>query len=354
MKTNHVNMTVADYCSAFERNEVVIDRTYQRSPHVWPSLARSYLIETILKDFPIPKLALHQQTDLKSRQTIKYVVDGQQRTMAIRDFYADELRLGRRLELADAAGLTYSELPDDLRETFLSYVLVFDQFEGATDEDVREYFRRINSFTAPLNPEEQRHAQFQGPMKWLVYELSERWGDALVGLGVLTSKAVVRMGDAKLMAEITHALLYGIKTTSKSVLNAMYREYDKGETFDGEDAVRSAVNQAFGSILSMPRIEGTALMRTHIFYSLLLAMVAVQRGWPTLPKADRSAGMGAGAYSNDAAVNNLLTLAAALEEPETYSAYVEFTRAAQEKTNVESHRTTRVRWLIDALTQPSI
>lgn len=354
MKTNHVNMTVADYCSAFERNEVVIDRTYQRSPNVWPSLARSYLIETILKDFPIPKLALHQKTDLKSRRTIKFVVDGQQRTMAIWDFYADELRLGRRLELSEAAGHTYSELPEELRETFLSYVLVFDQFEGATDEDVREYFRRINSFTAPLNPEEQRHAQFQGPMKWFVYGLSERWGEALVGLGVLTSKSVVRMGDAKLMAETTHALLYGIKTTSKTTLNTMYREYDKGETFAEEDAIHSAMDQAFESILSMPGIHDTALMRTHIFYSLVLAVIAVQHNWRTLPKLDRSAGMGIGSSISETTVNNLLTLAAALEEPETHSAYTEFTRASQEKTNVESQRTTRVKWLIDALTQPSI
>lgn len=354
MKTNRVTMTVADYCSAFDRDEVVIDRTYQRSPNIWPSLARSYLIETILKDFPVPKLALHQKTDLKSRRTIKYVVDGQQRTMAIRDFYTNALRLGQRLELTEAAGRTFSELPDELKEAFLSYVLVFDQFEAATDEHVREYFRRINSFTAPLNPEEQRHARFQGPMKWFVYGLSQRWGETIVNLGVLTSKAVVRMGDAKLMAELTHALLNGITTTNKTSLDTMYHAFDKGEAFEKEDSIRSALDQAFTSILSAGDIHDTTLMRMNVFYSLVLAVVDTQQHWPTLSFANRGASADTSPVMGKDAISNLLTLAAALEDPELYDSYAEFTRAAQEKTNVQTQRVTRVRWLVDALTKPSI
>src|SRR6266536_1432263 len=128
MKTNLVNMTIADYCSAFERGEVLINKTYQRSSDVWPSPARSYLIETILKGFPIPKLALHQVTDLRSRKTLKYVVDGQQRSSVIRSFFNNELRLLRSIELAPATNHTYEELPAELQEDFLSYMLYFDQF----------------------------------------------------------------------------------------------------------------------------------------------------------------------------------------------------------------------------------
>src|SRR5438132_1130393 len=123
MKPILVTMTIADYCSAFERNEVRINKTYQRSPDVWPPPACSYLIETILKGFPIPKLALHQVTDLKSRQTLKYVVDGQQRSSVIRAFFNNELRLSRNLEFTAATNRTYEELPAELQENFLSYPL---------------------------------------------------------------------------------------------------------------------------------------------------------------------------------------------------------------------------------------
>jgi len=352
MKINRVTMSVNDYCRAFERREVVIDKTYQRSHEVWPDAARSYLIETLLKDFPIPKLAIHQVTDIKSKKTIKKVVDGQQRSMAILDFYKDNLRLSRRLELDEAQGRTYSELPDELAEIFLAYVLVFDQFESASEEDVREYFRRINSYTAPLNAEEERHARFQGPMKWLIVDLANAYGDVFVNLGVLRKRSAVRMADAKLLAEIVHALVYGIATTSKTKLNAMYHDFDKGDQVDGEEEIREAIDEAIDGILAIPDIHATALMKMNIFYSLVLAIIRVKRAWPTLldvidkPKKPV-------AFSKKA-VPNLLTLAEVLEEPEFFEDYKEFTDAAAERTNVKSQREMRVHWLARALTEPSI
>lgn len=276
MKLNLVNTTIADYCSAFDRSETLINRTYQRSSDVWPLPARSYLIETILKGFPIPKLALHQVTDLKSRQTVKYVVDGQQRSQVIRAFYNNELRLSRSLELADAANRLYSELLPELQEEFLSYPLYFDQFEAATDEDVREYFRRINSFTAPLNAEEQRHARYQGAMKWFVYSLTERHSEALVNLGVLPDRSVVRMADTKFLAELVHALIYRVTTTSKATLDLMYRRYDKGEELAGDADMQDAVDDAVDQVLGWTELRGTPLLRTNVAYSLILAVILVR------------------------------------------------------------------------------
>ena len=150
----------------------------------------------------MPKLALHQQTDLQSRKSIKFVVDGQQRTHAIVDFFNGDLTLSRNLELVEAAGRTFDELPEDLKEAFLSYSLQFDQFEAADENVVREYFRRINSFTTPLNPEERRHANFQGNMKWFILNLADRHSETLHSLGTMTERELVRMADRKLFAEI--------------------------------------------------------------------------------------------------------------------------------------------------------
>lgn len=351
MKINRVTMTIADYSAAFLRDEITIDKTYQRSPDVWPDPARSYLIETILKEYPVPKLTLHQVTDLKSRKTIKKVVDGQQRSMAILDFFNDDLQLSRRLELKEAAGRKYSQLPEELQASFLAYVLVFDQFESATDDDVREYFRRINSFTAPLNAEEQRHARFQGPMKWFIYDLSNDLSDSFVSLGVLKDRAVVRMADAKLLAELTHALLYGVTTTSKTTLNGMYQKFDRGDSVPNEDNIRDAVEQAVDAILGWPDIHQTLLMRTHVFYSLVLAIIRVRRAWPTLMYVSDTPKRPANFVPK--AVSNLLSLAAALEDPDTHDEFAEFAEAAAEKTNVKAQRETRIRWLVKALSDRS-
>lgn len=65
MHITSTNYTVADYCQAMSRNEMIVNRKYQRSDKVWPPVARSFLIETILLNYPIPKLSLFQRTDVK-------------------------------------------------------------------------------------------------------------------------------------------------------------------------------------------------------------------------------------------------------------------------------------------------
>lgn len=107
------NMTVADYCPAMKRGEIVVNREYQRSDKVWPAIARGYLMETIILGFPIPKLSLYQKTDVKSRKTTKEIVDGQQRSMAILDFWNDDFELPSTLETETIRGKSYSELDKD-------------------------------------------------------------------------------------------------------------------------------------------------------------------------------------------------------------------------------------------------
>src|ERR1035438_1261550 len=107
MQVTASNFTVAEYCEQMRGGGIVVNHDYQRSDKVWPPAARSYLIETILLGYPMPKLALHQTTDLKTRRTKKEIVDGQQRSQAIFDFFEDKLRLSGNTEFARR---TYSQL----------------------------------------------------------------------------------------------------------------------------------------------------------------------------------------------------------------------------------------------------
>src|SRR5438552_1917392 len=110
MKIIGTNYSIADYCQGMERSEIVVNQEYQRSDKVWPPAARSFLIETILLSYPMPKLSLFQVLDVKSKKTIKEIVDGQQRSRAIFDFYNDKFSLARSSEVESAAGKSYSQL----------------------------------------------------------------------------------------------------------------------------------------------------------------------------------------------------------------------------------------------------
>src|SRR2546425_1264912 len=151
MKITPTNLTISDYCNAMVRNEIVVNRNYQRSDQVWPPAAKSFLIETILLGFPIPKLSLYQVTDVKSKKTYKEIVDGQQRSQTILEFFQNSLSISRHSELDRAAGKVYRDLEDDDKQQFLDYPLSVDLLLAATEEEVRDTFRRINSYTIPLN-----------------------------------------------------------------------------------------------------------------------------------------------------------------------------------------------------------
>ena len=348
--TNPVSLSISDYCNAYNRKEIQIDRRYQRSAGIWPDRAQSYLIETIIRGFPIPKLAVHSQTDIKSRRTIKWVVDGQQRTLAIVNFFNGDLRLSRSLELPGAGGRTFDELPEELQAAFISYLLQFDQFEATGEETVREYFRRINSFSAPLNPEEKRNADFQGNMKWIILRLTGRHSETLIALETLTEREVIRMADDKLLAEVIHALLNGVKTTTASLLNAMYRAYERKE-IEEERKIERAIDDAFNQILEWSSLRMTPLVtRTHVFYSLLLAVIAVKAQWSTLQTTIADA---AGKQLHVNAERNLLELAEAVAASDP-SEFKDFVAASSEKTNTSDQRAMRVKWLAAALTQSSL
>lgn len=344
------NISVAEYCEDIRDGKVIANPEYQRSDKVWPELAQSFLIETVLLGFPIPKIALNQMLDLKSRQVIREIVDGQQRSRAIYRFFQGELRLSRSIELEEAKDCTFDDLDDTLKSAFLTYPITYDLFTNTTPAEVREVFRRINLYTVPLNPEEQRHAIYQGSFKVFIYHLSRLFSQPLSLMGVLTDKQIVRMQDAKLFTEISHACLNGITTTSKASLNSLYSQKDK--QFPEEPVLESDFTHAIDRLLTMTDLHSTPLMKPYQFYALALALIHLQDPKEKLQEAFRvSTPID---FNQTTAVQNLSILAEALESDEPDGPYEEFILASTSRTNVASQRATRFEWMCKALTQSDI
>ena len=344
------NISVAEYCEAMRDRKVIANLDYQRSDKIWPDLAQSFLIETILLGYPMPKIALNQILDLKSRQVIREIVDGQQRSRAIYRFFLGELRLSRAIELEEARGRTFDDLDDALKSAFLTYAVSYDLFTNTTPDEVREVFRRINLYMVPLNPEEQRHAIYQGDFKVFIYHLTRLYSEALTLMGVMSDKQIVRAQDAKLFTEITHACLNGITTTNKQSLDRIYKQYDK--SFPQEPELDEAFTYAIDRLLAMPEIHRTPLMRPYQFYSLTLAIMHLYRPQETLnPYFPLDAPVD---FDEASAVRNLSALAESLETEELPEPFTEFIEASSSKTNVASQRRIRFQWMCSALTQPYI
>ncbi len=277
MDTKSSSITVADLCDQMRVANIMVNRAYQRTSKVWPPAAKSYLIDTILNGYPIPKIALYQKLDLTNRKTIREIVDGQQRTNTIFEFYNDKLRISGKSKYA---GKLYSQLDESDQRRFLEYALSVDVFVGATENDIRQVFRRMNSYTVPLNPEEKRHATFQGAFKWFIAELVERYTQPLKQMGVLSETNISRMQDAKLFSEIIYSLLYGIDHSQDKKLDNLYEAFDK--EFPHEAEIAQKIDSVMTSIVELSEIQKSELMKPYNFYSLFLAIYHSRFIVPTL------------------------------------------------------------------------
>jgi len=319
-----------------------VNREYQRSSKVWPAAARSYLIDTILSGYPIPKLSLYQKTDLRTRKTIKEIVDGQQRSNAILDFFNDDLRITGKHRFS---GSRFSNLQEDDQHRFLEYALSCDIFVGATDPEVRQVFQRMNSYQALLNKQEQRHAIYQGEFKWFVVEMSEKYAQLLKEIGVFSERDLIRMSDAALITEIVYAINHGIESASDPKLDSFYREHE-----EALDVISSSglLDGLFEDLLKYPQLHNGPLMKSYQFYSLMLAFAHVKHGpidiFKDLVPIQRGVNV-----DQERSLYRLSELASALESPEREPHLLEFVNASTKGTNRITQRETRFKFMCAAL-----
>lgn len=261
--------TVSDFLEWHRQKTLVLNPYFQRRS-VWSPAAKSFLIDTILRNMPMPKLYLRTKIDPRTNKTIREVVDGQQRLRAIVEFRDGGFALDKRAD--DLAGLSFDKLTDDQRITFLKYQMGVDQLINASDDDVLEVFSRLNSYTVTLNAAEKRHAKYQGDFKWAVFASSRKWKRFWDKYKVLTVAQRVRMLDDALMAEFYYTVIDGPSEGGEAALNRLYTRMEKD--FEGQEEVVAGVDRVLRRIDRElgPAVQGAVAKSPH--FLMLFAAVA--------------------------------------------------------------------------------
>ena len=132
-----------------ETRKRAIDKVYKRRDRyeipewqrqeVWSRSKKQNLIDSILRGWKLPKFYLLKLCDEPEEYE---VVDGQQRLAAIFEFYDNGLPLSDS-SAEEFGGSRYEELPDSVTDDFDDYEIEFDEIEDATDEEVKEFFQRL-------------------------------------------------------------------------------------------------------------------------------------------------------------------------------------------------------------------
>lgn len=274
-------MNVLDFCDAFKQGLIKVDTNYQRTDKIWPLQAKQYLIESVILGYPIPKLFLHQQIDIKTKKSIKYVVDGQQRSKALVEYFDGAFSLSKKSEIEGLAGKAFEDLDESLQNAFLTYSLPIDLFVTASREEIIETFRRINSYTVPLNAEERRHADYQGNMKWFIYSVAKHYSERFAAIGTFSDKHLSRMQDFKFYSELVlYILTSDLVTTSKAVLDKLYAKYN--DDFEEADAVIESLTSGLLTVLSWDWLKGMSIVKPHIMQILIYSII-VNEGRPFKP-----------------------------------------------------------------------
>ena len=345
MKVEEGKYSLAELVDWFRNRVLVVNPEYQRGGGLWPPAAKSYFIDTILRDFPFPKVYFHERVDKNSKKPRREIVDGQQRLSTIVEFADGKISLGRNAR--ELEGKRFGDLSEEMQDAFWSYTGSVDVIRNAERNDILQMFRRMNAFTLPLNEAEKRHSEFFGEFKDWINRALDRFGSVLIDWNVLTSRQVVRMADAEFVADLALAVEEGIVSTSPTKLRGLYKRYD--EAFLTLDSVDTNVAGALEVTLqNLSAIQGTYATRPHVFHSLLCALMHNKFGLPGAAAMTGIEPIGQYFTNPENAVTSIKRLAAAHEEKD-FGEFGEYVRATSEGGNRAAQRTLRIKWLCRAL-----
>jgi hypothetical protein len=282
LKATKTIYTVSQYLDWQRQGSLDLNPIFQRRP-VWKAPAKSQLIDSIVRGYPIPIVLLRQIQDLDTLRTRLEVVDGQQRLRTLlsfidpgclSDFDADRDPFTvRPSHNAAIAGKPFDSLPREVRQSLLGYELSTHIFPATTgDELVFRIFARLNSTGLTLNDQEIRNSEFHGSFKTLVYELAFENLDRWRRWQVFPNTAIARMDEAEGVSEYILAMVAGIEGKSQAKISTFYRLHED------EYGDATIVRQRFEATLEASdehlgkHLAGSAFRRPALFYSLFAAL----------------------------------------------------------------------------------
>lgn len=169
LERNSNNINIATFWENYQLGKYNFDPDYQRPSDVWSDSKKSFLIDTILKNFPMPPIFLHQHIDTETGKTIYDVIDGKQRLTTIISFINNEVRIPDDFSndtYGDEVlnGLYFKDFDlnqlSDWKKIFWKYELTIEYVDTNQIDIVNSIFDRLNRNGEPLTNQELRNAKF--------------------------------------------------------------------------------------------------------------------------------------------------------------------------------------------------
>lgn len=98
------------------KEDYITRPAYQRK-NVWSTKKKQALLDSLFRRYYVPKLVI-REVRLSNDQTVKEIIDGQQRITTVQEFFANELRLPKTLNdiSPELSGKYYNDLSTEVRK----------------------------------------------------------------------------------------------------------------------------------------------------------------------------------------------------------------------------------------------
>lgn len=247
----------------YQADELELTAPFQRNP-VWSLAQKSYLIDTILRGYPIPELYIQEFTDEEGDDRY-VVVDGQQRLRAYIEYIGNEFALvGSGKQEVAKLGYRFEQLETDEKKAIYNYNFVVRKLPDMSDTEIRSVFSRINRNTVALNQQELRHSTYWGPFIRTMEVIAQhpRWHD----IGIFSANDIRRMLDVEYISELAIAYLHGPQN-KKSSLDKWYMAYE--DEFDESGDILRVFRKFLSDILLvLPNVARLRYSKKSDFYTL--------------------------------------------------------------------------------------
>lgn len=225
MNRLNVQWTAKTLVNQMKRGNVNFDNAVQRGL-VWDVEKKSLLIHSMVYGYAIPAMYF-----TRDENKVYDSLDGKQRSNAICEFMNDEFALVTDTppvydddgNMEDISGMTFSQLPEWVQDRINEYSLTIYYYEDMTEQEIREFFRRLNN-GKPLTAVEL--TRVNTPCLVVFQQLAEH--DAIQN--VVTAAGKRRFTDEMIAMQLYHmATVENPDFSTKS-----FREWAKSVETDNE------------------------------------------------------------------------------------------------------------------------
>lgn len=242
LKRDSTKITISEFYEKYKLKKYNFDPNYQRRSDVWSEEKQAFLMDTILKNYPMPPIFLHQRIDEETGSTKYDVIDGKQRLTAIVKFLQGDIALPQDFDEglygdSQLNGIYFKDLEGELvdyKKQLWRYSVTVEYVDTDDLETIDNIFDRLNRNGEPLEMQELRKAKYHDTeLMKLVEQCCE-----FVDWNKLSGIKFNRMQDQEFVSELLFVVLEGKVDNgdTNSTLDNKYKEWS--EKINAENSMR--------------------------------------------------------------------------------------------------------------------